>query len=226
MKLLDDRLEQFKQTGIKTGARTSYLGGLLMCKHCGGKYTKQAGRKWKNNTPPVYYTCYSRSKKVKAMVKDPNCKNKNWKMEDLDALVFAEIGKLAVDPDYISNARADNLKKSDTADKIAIIEKEIAKLDVQISRFMDLYGIGKFTIDQVSGKIDPLNEQRKALEKELDALKAETSELTAEETIQIVKSFGDILARGNFEEIRLTIEALIYYIELDEDDVRIHWKFL
>ena len=94
-----------------------------MCKHCGGKYTKQAGRKWKNNTPPVYYTCYSRSKKVKAMVKDPNCKNKNWKMEDLDALVFAEIGKLAVDPDYISNARADNLKKSDTADKIAIIEK-------------------------------------------------------------------------------------------------------
>lgn len=227
VKLLDDRAEQYKLSGVKPGAQTTYLGGLLRCKHCGGKYTKQAGRKWKNNEPPLYYTCYSRSKKVKKMVKDPNCKNKNWKMEELDALVFSEIEQLALDPEAIHTARAENLKKNTAAaEKVAVLEKEIHKLDAQISRFMDLYGIGKFTIDQVSSKVDPLNEQRTALQNELDALTAETGELTEEETLQIVQNFHDILASGDFAKIRLTIETLIYYIELDEDDVYIHWKFL
>ena len=161
------------------------------------------------------------------MIKDPNCKNKNWKMEELDAIVFDAIRQLAMDPEAISTARADSIKKNTAvAEKVGVLEREISKLDAQISRFMDLYGIGKFTIDQVSGKVDPLNEQRKALEKELDALTADSGELTAEETLQIVQSFDDILASGDFEKIRLTLETLIYYIELDEDDVYIHWKFL
>lgn len=227
-KLLDDRAEQYKLSGVKPGAQTTYLGGLLRCKHCGGKYTKQQNSRRKEGKPLVWwYMCYSRCKKVKAMIKDPNCKNKNWKMEELDALVFNEIRQLALDPTAISTARAENLKKNTAvAEKVAVLEKEIHKLDDQISRFMDLYGIGKFTIDQVSSKVDPLNEQRKALAKELDTLTAESGELTEEETLQIVQSFDDILASGDFAKIRLTIETLIYYIELDEDDVYIHWKFL
>lgn len=226
VKLLDDRAEQYKLSGVKPGAQTTYLGGLLHCKHCGGKYTKQAGRKSKSGAAPIYYTCYSRGKKVKAMIKDPNCKNKNWRMEELDALVFAEIEQLALDPDYITAIRAEHLKTSDTPEKIAIIEKEIKKLDEQISRFMALYGVGTFTIEQVSKEVAPLNEQRSALTAELDSLNAETGELTVEETIQLVQSFGDILASGDFDKIRLAIETLIYYIELDNEVVRIHWKFL
>jgi len=226
VKLLDNRAEQFKQSGVKPGTQTTYLGGLLICKHCGGKYTKQAGRKWKGNAPPLYYTCYSRSKKVKAMVKDPNCKNKNWKMHELDEMVFAEIRKLAFDPDYIHEIRNAHIKETDVADKVALIEKEIAKLDAQISRFMDLYGAGSFTIDQVNGKVAPLNEQRSHLVSELEALTAESGELTVEETLQIVNNFDDVLARNDFDEIRLTVETLIDHIELDNDDLRICWKFL
>ena len=160
------------------------------------------------------------------MIKDPNCKNKNWKMSELDDLVIKEIRQLALDPEYIRNARADSMKKTDVGDKVAILEKEIASLDAQISRFMDLYGIGKFTIDQVSGKIDPLNEQRSKLQKELDDLTAETGELTEEEAIQIVQKLDDILDRDDFNEIRQTIELLISYIEIDNEDVYIHWTFL
>ena len=225
LRLLNDRAEKFRQACIKPGAQTTYLGGLLYCKHCGGKYAKQAGRKWKNNTPPIYYTCYSRSKKVPAMVKDPSCRNKNWRMEELNAIVFEEIRKLAMDPDAISSAREENLKTTDTPDKIAIIENEIAKLDVQISRFMDLYGAGGFTVEQVSSKVDPLNAQRKALENEMEALTAATSELSDEEAKELVQSFDDVLARGDFDEIRLVIDTLISRIELDEDKVQIFWNF-
>lgn len=226
VKLLDQRLEAYLTLGIKPRAITSYLGGLLFCKHCGGKYTKQAGKKWKGNPPPLYYTCHSRSKKVKKMVKDPNCKNKNWKMKELDDIVLAEILKLAADPEYITEIRQEAKDRQvDEPNKITIIEKEIEKIDEQISRFMDLYGIGKFTIDQVSSKVDPLNNTRNNLVKELATLTAEAGRLTEEETREIVATAEEALEYGDFDEIRTMIESLIAYIELDNDDVTIHWKF-
>jgi site-specific DNA recombinase len=224
-KLLNNRAEQYKQSGVKPGAQTTYLGGLLYCKHCGGKYAKSTGGS-KKYGEKFYYNCYSRSKKVKKMIKDPNCKNKNWTMESLDKIVLDEIRNLSADPAYIHDIRREKIKENESENKVEILNQEIENIDNQISRFMDLYGIGKFTIEQVSNKIDPLNEQKKKLEKELDSLNADSGELTEEETIEIVKSFGDVLERGNFDEIRLVIESLIYYIELDNDDVYIHWKFI
>ena len=224
-KLLADRAEQYKQSNVRPGAQTTYLGGLLRCKHCGGKYAKNNGGSTKYNVI-YYYMCYSRSKKVKKMIKDPTCKNKNWRMEKLDKLVLDEIRKLALDPNYIHEIRHEKQIENDTVNRVEIINNEIKNIATQISRFMDLYGLGTFTIEQVSEKVAPLNEQKKKLEKELENLNAESGELTEEETLKIVKSFDEILERGDFNEIRLVIETLIYYIELDNDDVYIHWKFV
>lgn len=222
--LLAQRAEQYKEFYRKPGARTTYLGGMLHCKHCGGKYTKQLGGSTKYGKL-YYYTCYSRSKKVKKMVKDPNCKNKNWRIEVLDEIILNEIKKLAIDPEYMKSLQVEKPVDTEAPDKIKIIKDEIANIDDQISRFMDLYGIRKFTIEQVSEKVDPLNEKRSALEKELQKLNSERGAITEERAIEIINSFEDVLERGDFDEIRLIIESLIYYIELDEDNVYIHWKF-
>lgn len=225
-KLLDQRAEDYAKHTKRCAGQTTYLGGLLYCKQCHARYAKQSGRKWKDNEPPLYYVCYSRNKKVPKMVKDPNCKNKNWKMKELDDLVFNEIRKLAMEPDYMSDLRQEKENNTIEPNKIDILKKEIHKIDDQISRFMDLYGIGKFTIDQVSGKVDPLNEQRRNLERELEQLNAEAGAITEEEAYEVIQSFGDILDRGDFNEIRLALETLIYYIELDNDIAYIHWKFI
>lgn len=225
VKLLEQRAEQFKLTGVKPGAQTTYFGGLLHCKHCGGKYTKHLNSRYREGKPKVYwYSCYSRAKKSKKMIKDPNCKNKNWKMIELDNLLFNEIRKLAEDPEYFHQVRAEK-PKTDDPNKIDILEHEIKKIDDQISRFMDLYGLGKFTIDQVSGKVDPLNESRKKLQREIDTLNAASGRLTEEETREIAATIIDVLAGGDFNEIRALIESLIYYIEIDNEDIYIHWKF-
>ena len=226
-KVVADREEKNKiYKNGNNGKQTTYLGGFIFCKHCGGRYCRQSGKKWKDNAPPLYYSCYSRNKSVPKMIKDPNCKNKNWRMTELDDIVIGEIQKLAMDPDYIHKIRRDKMSRTDTPNKIDTIKNEIANIDDQISRFMDLYGIGKFTIDQVSGKIDPLNEQRKGLEKELEDINSSLiSETSVEDAIEIIKSFGEVFERGDFNEIRFLIESLIYYIELDNEDVYIHWKF-
>lgn len=225
VKLLKTRAEQYKLTGVRHGAQTSYLGGLLYCKRCGAKYAKDIDHR-RNGDKVLLYVCHSRSKRMKAMIKDPTCKNKRWKMGELDEIVFNEIRQLAADPDYLKIVRNENREQSDAPDKIKIIEAEISKLDEQISRFMDLYGIGKFTIDQVSAKIDPLNVSRENLQKELDSLNNEFGRLTEEETAEILDSFADVMDSGDFDSIRGLIESLVYYIELDGDTVYIHWKFI
>lgn len=224
IELLDMRAEQYKLTGVKPGFNTSYLGGMIICAHCGGKYSKQRGGSNKYGIL-YYYTCYSRSKKVKGMIKDPNCKNKNYRMEKLDNIIFDEIKKLAIDPDYINEIRHEKNKNSNTPNKIEIINEEIKKIDTQISRLMDLYSLGNLSIEAIGAKIDPLVENKKKLENELEILNAESGELSTEETIQIVSTFGDVFERGDFNEIRSIIESLIYYIEIDDDNITIHWKF-
>lgn len=225
-KLLDQRAEAYAKHTKRCAGQTTYLGGMLYCKKCGARYAKQLGSTRKAGVYNYYYSCYSRSKKVKKMIKDPNCKNKNWKMQELDDIVFNEIKKLSLNPDAINDMIQERENNIDEPNKIDILKKEIKVIDDQISRFMDLYGIGKFTIDQVSSKVDPLNEQKRNLERELSNLTTEAGALTEEEAREIIDSIDDILERNDFDEIRLMIETLIYYIELDNDDVYIHWKII
>ena len=223
--ILEDREKSYEGKYTKKRVQTSVLNGFIYCKQCGARYSKGHGKSWKGAERPYYYQCYSRSKRVPRMIKDPNCKNKNWRMYELDDIVLGEIEKLALDPNYVREIRHDKSNNPNNISKIDILKEQIDNIDDQISRFMDLYGLGKFTVEQVSSKIDPLNEQKKALERELESLNVSEDGMSAEEVIEIATSLQDILARGNLEETRLVVESLISYIELDEDDVYIHWKF-
>lgn len=213
--LMNERKEKY---GTTYKPYTTLLGGILYCKHCGAKYTKQS-----NGDGIDYYTCYSRSKKVKRMVKDPNCKNKNYRRLDLDYVVIEAITSLAINPDFIDQAR-DNKPKNNVDDKIKAITSEIEKINSQISKMMDLYSMGSIDLDMISGKVDEFNKTKTALQKELDSLDApESDEMT-------VKEIQDLATLMNDEALDLTdkrniIQSLIYYIEIDEEDILIHWKF-
>lgn len=231
IEFFDRRSADFAKRGIVQGKNTSYLGGLLFCKKCGAKMAKdqqqhrnRAGEQTKPKT--LLYNCYSRSRRVRKMIKsETKCMNKRWVMEELDDLVFNEIKKLALDHDYVRRIASDSKDSDDGSNKVAVLEKEIAKIDEQISRFMDLYGIGKFTIEQLSSKTDPLNTRRRALEGEIEDLNAETGRISADEAIEILSTCNEVMEAGEFHEIRAMIEALISHIEVDDDVVDIHWRF-
>lgn len=106
-KIFDQRTEDYSYYKRREGRVNSYLGGMLFCDCCGGKYSKiisnstKNGKKYRN----TYYKCNSRTFKKRTLVRDPNCKNKTWKMDVLDNLVFDEIKKLALDPDYLNKIK-------------------------------------------------------------------------------------------------------------------------
>lgn len=211
--LMKERREQFGTTK----PHQSLLGGILFCKNCGGRYARQS------YNGIFYYMCYSRSKKMKKMIKDPTCKNKNYRMEALESAILEEINKLAVDPNHFELLR-ENRPVNDVTDKIKSITSEIAKIDTQISKMMDLYALGTIDLDVISDKVADLNKTKTALTKEMDALNvpAKKTEMTAEEVRTIAKLMNDDLS---LEDKRNIIQSLIHYIEIDEDDIIIHWKF-
>lgn len=221
-KILADRTEAYS-THNRRNSGSTFLGGLIQCKHCGGKYGISRCKN-RDGSPLAYYACYSRRKQNRSMIKDPNCKNKTYRMETLDNLIFEEIRKLAIDPNYIHEIKRDNFSPDD-AEKENILKKEIAKIDAQRKRVMDLYKIEEYTLDEVQQEVAPMNEQKKKLEAELKKLTADKSTMTEEDVYEIVKDFNDVMDRGNYEEIRLMIESLIELIEIDNEDVKIYWKF-
>lgn len=211
--LMDERREQY---GTARPHQT-LLGGILYCKNCGGRYARQ------DYNGVYYYICYSRSKKMKKMIKDPNCKNKNYRMEELESAILKEIELLVIDPNRIEEVR-ENRPVTDATEKIKAITSEIAKIDTQISKMMDLYALGTIDLDVISDKVSNLNKTKTTLQKELDSLKVPVSEtvMTEEQIRTIAALMKDDLP---LEDKRSIVQSLIYYIEIDEEKIIIHWKF-
>ncbi len=159
------------------------------------------------------------------MIKDPNCKNKFYRIEDLDNIIFGEIKKLAIDPEYIKHIKKEH-EKLDDVQKIHAIEDKIKSINAQISRFMDLYGLGKYSIDELDEKTIPLQEQRSKLKKEIEKLQTDSKRITEPEVIKLVQSFEEALDHGDLEDRRTIIEQLIEKIVINDDDITIHWNFI
>ena len=209
-------------SNYKNHGRTTYLGSLIYCHQCSAKYTATS-RKHENKVYK-YYACHSRRKINRSMIKDPNCKNKTYKMENLDSMIFEEIRKFANDPTHISKIKQRNFS-DDILQKEKLLRKEIEKIDSQKSRLMKLYSLGDFTIEEVQSEVAPLNEQKTNIEKEIEKLSKGKSALSEEEAIKIISTFEDVMDEGNFDQIRLLINSLIDRIEINNDDIDIHWKF-
>ena len=211
-KLLEKRREEFGTAR----PHQSLLGGIMYCKHCGGRYARQS------NNGIYTYMCYSRSKKMKKMIKDPNCRNKNYRMEVMEKGILDEISKLAIDPSYVEELR-ENRPVTDMTEKIKTITSEIAKIDTQISKMMDLYALGTIDLDVISDKVAALNGQKTALSKELESLNVPTKEtMTTQEVMDIASLMKDDLP---LEDKRNIVQSLIHFIEIDGDNVIVHWKF-
>ena len=206
-----------------TREHATALGGLIWCAQCGGRSSKcqtgnnQYGYKQK-------YGCYSRHKKVKEMIVDPSCKNKYYPIDTLNEVIFNQVRKLAIDPEYIHEIINHN-KNDHPEDNMTAIKKRIKDIGNQMSRFMDLYGTGIYTIHEIEEKVNPLKEEREKLQTQLQVLQIESNKLTEEKAIEVASTFEEVLNKGDLPEIRSILEILIEKIEIDDDTITIHWNF-
>ena len=206
----------------KPGKRyKSSLGGLIWCEHCTAKYIWRTNGKDKWGKSRGYYTCYSRAKCDKKMVKNPNCKNKTYRDKDLEKIIFAEIRSLKSEPAYIEELRA----SVDTSGKQKMLRKRIEQIENQVSKLMDLYSMDGIDLSVVKAKMGPLNDERRSLETELENLEEAVPTMTTEEIVSVVDAFESVVESGDCYAIHAAVSELIDHIAIDGEDIRIHWRF-
>lgn len=197
--LLHRRKEALESRGIRCGKASSYLGGILVCKNCGKKMSKNRVR-----GKYLYYTCR-------------NCHQKAWKMSELDDLVLSEVRKLSLDSPISTPKKT----SEENTDRI-IITAKMGEIDRKIERIIDLFTLEDAPKEVIQEKLSALNAQKDALMRQLDAM---PEPMTEEEAADLAGSLDDVLRSDDVDEIRALLSALIDKIEVDDTDIAIFWRF-
>ena len=206
--------------------KTKYLlVGLLYCARCGARYAVKH-----NYGGYKYYECYTRAGTVKRMMKGEHCDNKNWRLDELEAIVEGEISRLLFSPGYyqaLVERHAAEVEDAPRGDA-DIIRDKVAEVDRQIGRMMDLYQDERIPVDVLSARIDKLHREKVALEAQLAAVAPPKPKGDYDEDVfpSLLADCATVWRSAGQDEKRQIISALIRRISLDGEHVDIEWAFL
>ena len=209
------RQEQYSNNAFQS---KYLLTGLMFCGHCGARYYKRNSGKYS------YYACYSRTKQMPRMVKDPNCKNKNWKAEDLEPKIESKIRELLQSPEMAAEIAARNRPKPVTDGKNAEIEKRIRDIDKQIAKLMELYQHDDIPPELLGDSINKLYTEKTALQSALTP-EAETAVTPFNLVEELLADAAQIWDFADEAQKRRIMQSLVSRIVLTDDDIEIEWAF-
>lgn len=126
------RRERLKR--IEAAGNSQYLlTGVIYCGNCGARYFPH-----KRPNGKVVYSCHSRAKKNRKMIKDPSCKAPHISVEELDAMVEAELMHLVQNPAIVDEIIKKRAAGEGGPEFAADKSEEVKRLDAEIGRLMDL----------------------------------------------------------------------------------------
>lgn len=201
-----------------SGDSNYLLTGMIYCANCGARY-------FPNRRPNgrVVYSCHSRAKKNKKMVRDPLCKSPHIPIEELDAMVEAEVLQLAEKPsivDEIIKKRAAEVGDSKFGDK----SEDIKRLDFEISRLMDLLQHDSLaSVEDVAQRIEKLHSERMSIASAATGASKAYNYTGFDRSVlsEIHHGWHSCSLRGR----RAYLAQLIDRIRIDAMGVRITWSF-
>lgn len=202
------RMLEKRSAPLKTPFRAEYLlSGLVYCQRCGARYSANHG----------YYKCYSRAKSSRRFVKDPDCKNDNWKIPDLDAYVIKSIRRLCS-----SRRELNALIKKQTKprqEKESAIQKKLTSIDRQIDRLVELFQVSDISIESLTGKIQALRGERTLLEQEFTEKKHELPPFE-----ERIRTFASGFDGAEIDTQRLLVSSIVERINIDGQSVDIIFR--
>ena len=215
------KLDMERKKRTKVGFKRSYLlSGFLFCKKCGARYHIRAGYKRHD------YICYSVSASSKKMIKDPNCNNKMWELHELNDIIINHLKKLHLDKSYLKEIY-NNQYDLKPLQFDNIIENKLKEVNNQITKLMDLFQFNDMPIDNIRERIESLNQQKNALENKLDNhipdknIPAFNDSMIFENLYNVFNSWN----LSTIQEKRELLGSIIEKIELNDDDIHIHYIF-
>ena len=221
--------EQFNAAQILRGKRREQFGshafqskhvltGLLFCGHCGGRYYLRNTGKYS------YYACYSRTKQMKNMIKDPNCQNKIWRAQDLEPIIEEKILALLRNPKIAEELAAGKPKAPAPVSKNTDIGRRIREIDRQIGKLMEPYQQDDIPPELLGEKINRLYGEKTALENSIAPVE-ETNAMPLDLVAELITNAAEIWDFADENQKRRILQSLISRIVLTDDQVDIEWAF-
>ncbi len=214
-------------TTLNAFKHTSILGGLIFCGKCGARYfVKQNTRRKCDGMPQRYYTCYTRGKTSKKMMKADNCDAPTFRVEKLDKIILDEIQKLSFDHDLIP-AMMDENQPPSPSEQRQQLEKRITEIDDQISKWGELFATGKMNMSITLDNLNRLNEERDSISAQMDNLETvKPPDVDCEQAISIADMIAEKIKRADTEDLNILVSTLIEKIVIFDDTIKIHWNFV
>lgn len=210
-----------KAEPLKTSITSSskhLLTGLVICGCCGARYYVRHGSRQYS-----YYSCYSRTKQMPSMVKDPNCKNKIWNKAKLEELVETRVLEVLRSPQLVEEIASKKDKPKPT-NKNAGLETRIREIDKQISKLMELYQMDGIPPEILGDKINKLYNERTTLQESI-AADASTATVPFDLAEAIISDAANVWDFADEDQKRRILQSLINRIVINGSDVDIEWSF-
>lgn len=209
------RREQYGATAFQS---KHWLTGLIFCGNCGGRYYLRNSGKYS------YYACYSRTKQIKSMVKDPNCKNKNWKGPELESRIDARIRELLHSPEMAADIAAHKPQSTVPVAENSSIEKRIREIDKQISKLMGLYQNDEIPTELLGEQINRLYNEKTTLQAAVAPV-VEPTVMPFDLVQELIADAAQIWDFADEAQRRRIAQSLISRIILTDDEIEIEWAF-
>ena len=196
------------------------LSGFIYCGICGAKYACTGTHRNKY----AYYRCYSKSS-IKHMIKDPNCENTTWILNELESKIVDRIKQLKYNLDDYRKVYTPKTKNPHKNQNI-IIQKKLADIDKQVEKMMDLYRFDKIPADKISEMIEKLYNEKKALESNLTSQEPTKIDFDFDLIISLLENFDDLWEKADLQEKRSILSDFIKKIVINKDEIEVEWVFM
>lgn len=196
------------------------LTGMIYCDCCGARY-------FPNRRPngKVVYSCHSRAKKNKKMVRDPGCKAPHIPVDDLDAMVTAEVLALAADPSQVDEIIKKRAAVEGGSNVAAGVSEELERLDAEIGRLMDLLQRDQMaSVGEIAERIAQVHDERTKLDPGLreTATRQFDVELSKGLLLDIHYGWSSFDPKGR----RAMLLQLIDGVHISNEGIRVTWSFV
>ena len=217
---LNKKVKKIRERPDRSVDSAYLLTGLIYCADCGARYFPN-----KRPNGKVVYSCHSRAKKNKKMVRDPHCKSPHIPVEKLDAMVEAQVLRLADNPslvDEIIKKGAAGHGGSDSAGD----SMEIQRIDRELGRLMDSLQHDQLaSVEEISNRIATLHSERmRLLPNTLEGNKNKYLDIADVKALLHEVKLGWV----NFSLIgrRTVIVQLIDGIHISDGGIVVAWSFV
>jgi site-specific DNA recombinase len=214
------------------GGAKYLLQGLLVCSKCGYAFCGTHKRFHQPQRKQHYY--YYRCSRTDAwrLNGERRCDARMMPVEQLDAAVWDEVGRILADPVRVIQEyqrRLDGLQASPRQQELAAVERQLTKLRRGIDRLIDSYTEGVIDKSEFEPRLSALRARVSATEAAAATIR-DAAEQARSLTLVIgkIEAFADIirdrLETADWTAKRDIIRTLVRRIEIDDEVIRVVFR--